>query len=108
MELGMVGLGRMGVNMAERLLRGGHRVVGYDPRTEAVDRLIEAGGTGARALAGVVERLSPPRAVWLMVPSGDPVDQAIDTLLPLLARGDVIIDGGELLLQRLGAAIPPD
>jgi 6-phosphogluconate dehydrogenase len=94
MELGMVGLGRMGANMAERLLRGGHRVVGYDPQTDAVDRLVEAGGAGARALAAVVDRLSPPRAIWLMVPSGDPVDQTIDTLLPLLVRGDVIIDGG--------------
>ncbi len=94
MELGMVGLGRMGANMAERLLRGGHRVVGYDPRTEAVDRLVEMGGVGARALAAVMERLSPPRTAWLMVPSGDPVDQTIDALLPLLARGDVIVDGG--------------
>ncbi len=94
MELGMVGLGRMGANMGQRLLRGGHRVVGYDPRSDAVDRLVETGGVGAGALAALVERLSPPRSVWLMVPAGDPVDQTIDALLPLLARGDVIIDGG--------------
>jgi 6-phosphogluconate dehydrogenase len=94
MELGMVGLGRMGAGMAERLLRGGHRVVGHDPQTDAVDRLVAIGGGGARDLAALVERLSPPRAVWLMVPSGDPVDQTIDALLPLLVRGDVIIDGG--------------
>jgi 6-phosphogluconate dehydrogenase len=94
MEVGMVGLGRMGANMAERLLRGGHGVVGYDPRAGAADRLIESGGAGAGNLAALVERLSPPRTVWLMVPSGDPVDQTIDALLPLLARGDVIIDGG--------------
>jgi 6-phosphogluconate dehydrogenase len=94
MELGMVGLGRMGANMGQRLLRGGHRVVGYDPRSEAADRLAEMGGVGARALTALVEHLSPPRNVWLMVPSGDPVDQTIDALLPVLARGDVIIDGG--------------
>lgn len=94
MDVGMVGLGRMGANMAERLLRGGHRVVGYDPRAGAVDHLAATGGGGARDLAALVQRLSPPRAVWLMVPSGDPVDQTIDALLPLLARGDVIIDGG--------------
>ncbi len=94
MELGMVGLGRMGANMAERLLRGGHRVVGYDPRTDTVDRLVEMGGVAARAPAAVVERLSPPRTVWLMIPSGDPVDQTIDALLPFLVRGDVIVDGG--------------
>ena len=94
MELGMVGLGKMGANMSVRLIRGGHRVVGYDPQANAVDRLEASGGVGARALAAVGERLSPPRAVWLMVPSGDPVDQTIDALLPVLARGDVIIDGG--------------
>ncbi len=90
----MIGLGRMGANMAERLLRGGHRVAGYDPRADAVDRLVAMDGGGARDLAALVARLSPPRAVWLMVPSGDPVDQTVDALLPLLARGDVIVDGG--------------
>jgi 6-phosphogluconate dehydrogenase len=94
MDVGMVGLGRMGANMAERLLRGGHRVVGYDPRADAVDHLVAIGGGEARDLAALVQRLSPPRVVWLMVPSGDPVDQTVDALLPLLARGDVIIDGG--------------
>ncbi len=94
MDLGMVGLGRMGANMAERLLRGGHRVVGYDPLPEAVDRLAAKGGVAARSLRAIVEQLTPPRAVWLMVPSGPPVDQTIDALLPDLAKGDVIIDGG--------------
>ena len=94
MELGMVGLGRMGANMAERLLQDGHRVVGYDPRPDAVQRHVGKGGVAARTLEAVVEQLAPPRAVWLMVPSGTPVDQTIDALLPDLAKGDVIIDGG--------------
>ncbi len=94
MELGMVGLGRMGANMAERLTRDGHRVVGFDPQPEAVQRLAGRGGVAAPSLGAIVERLTPPRAVWLMVPSGDPVDQTIDALLPDLAKGDVIIDGG--------------
>jgi 6-phosphogluconate dehydrogenase len=94
MELGMVGLGRMGANMAERLLRGGHRVVGYDPQLGAVQRLADSGGGAAPTLGAVVEQLTPPRAIWLMVPSGDPVDHTIDALLPVLAKNDVLIDGG--------------
>lgn len=94
MELGMVGLGRMGANMAERLSRGSHRVVGYDPLPEAVERVAGKGGIGAHTLRDMVEQLAPPRAVWLMVPSGDPVDESIEALLPELARDDVIIDGG--------------
>jgi 6-phosphogluconate dehydrogenase len=94
MDLGMVGLGRMGANMAERLLRGGHRVVGYDPRPEAVEEYARRGGAAAHALEAVVAQLPPPRAVWLMVPSGPPVDTTIDTLLPRLAAEDVVIDGG--------------
>jgi 6-phosphogluconate dehydrogenase len=94
MELGMVGLGRMGANMAERLTQDGHHVVGFDPQPEALQRLAGKGGVPAPSLGGIVERLTPPRAVWLMVPSGDPVDQTIDALLPNLAKGDVIIDGG--------------
>ena len=78
MELGMVGLGRMGANIAERVTRGGHRVVGFDPQPEAVQRLAGKGGVAAPSLGAIVERLTPPRAVWLMVPSGDPVDQTID------------------------------
>jgi 6-phosphogluconate dehydrogenase len=94
MELGMVGLGRMGANMAERLLRGGHRVVGYDPQPGAVQRLVDIGGVAAPTLGAVVEQLAPPRAVWMMVPSGDPVDRTIDALLPVLAKNDVLVDGG--------------
>lgn len=94
MELGMIGLGRMGANMAERLLRGGHRVVGYDPQPEAMQRLTGKGGVGATSVAGLTERLTPPRTVWLMVPSGNPVDDTIEALLPSLSRGDTITDGG--------------
>jgi len=94
MELGMIGLGRMGANMTERLLGGGHRVVGYDPNPDAVRRVVEKGAKAADSLAGLVKQLSPPRALWLMVPAGDPVDQTIDALLPLLAQDDTILDGG--------------
>jgi 6-phosphogluconate dehydrogenase len=94
MELGMIGLGRMGANMTERLLRGGHRVISYDRSAEAIQQVVDKGAVGAHSLADFVKQLSPPRAIWLMVPSGDPVDQTIEQLLPHLAKGDTIIDGG--------------
>mgnify|MGYP001308143296 FL=1 len=94
MELGMIGLGRMGANMTERLVRGDHKVITYDRSAEAVKRVVDKGAVGALSLADFVKKLSLPRAVWLMVPSGDPVDQTIDELLPSLAKGDTIIDGG--------------
>lgn len=94
MEIGMVGLGRMGGNMTERLVRGGHRVVGYDPQAEKVRQVAGGGAAPAASLAELTERLAPPRAVWLMVPAGDPVDQTIEALRPHLAPGDVLIDGG--------------
>lgn len=90
----MIGLGRMGANMTERLLRGGHRVITYDRSPEAIQRVVDIGAAGARSLAEFVKQLSPPRAVWLMVPAGDPVDQTIEQLLPQLTKGDVLIDGG--------------
>lgn len=94
MELGMIGLGRMGANMTERLVLGGHTVITYDRSAEAIQRVVDKGALGAASLADFVKKLSLPRAIWLMVPSGDPVDQTIDQLLPSLATGDVIIDGG--------------
>jgi len=94
MELGMVGLGRMGANMAERLIRGGHKVVGYTRSKEKVDAMVEKGAGGAYSLEELVEKLAPPRAVWLMIPAGDPVDRTIEGLLPHLEEGDIIIDGG--------------
>ena len=94
MELGMVGLGRMGANMSERLVRGGHRVVGYDPSPDAPRRAAEKGVATADSLPSLAALLKPPRTIWLMVPAGDPVDQTIQALLPHLSSGDTIIDGG--------------
>jgi len=94
MELGMIGLGRMGANMTERLVLGGHRVITYDRSAEAVQRVVDKGAVGAHSLADFVKQLSPRRAIWLMVPSGDPVDQTIELLLPQLSKGDILIDGG--------------
>ncbi len=94
MELGMIGLGRMGANMTERLVLGGHRIVSYDRSAEAIQRVVDKGALGAHSLADFVKQLTAPRAIWLMVPSGDPVDQTIDQLLPNLTKGDVLIDGG--------------
>jgi 6-phosphogluconate dehydrogenase len=94
MELGMVGLGRMGANMVERLVRGGHRLVGYDRDASAVARVVSAGAEGADSLANLAGKLARPRAIWIMVPSGAPVDETIATLLPHLAKDDILIDGG--------------
>jgi 6-phosphogluconate dehydrogenase len=93
MELAMIGLGRMGANMAERLVRGGHTVIGYDRDTAAVARAVERGASGAASPADLLGRLTAPRAVWLMVPARA-VDATIDELVPRLAAGDVVIDGG--------------
>ena len=94
MQLGMIGLGRMGFNMTERLMLGGHKLVVYDRSPEAIQSAQDKGATGAASLKEVVAKLSAPRAVWIMVPSGAPVDQTIDELLPLMSKDDVIIDGG--------------
>jgi 6-phosphogluconate dehydrogenase len=90
----MIGLGRMGANMTTRLIRGGHQVVAYDHDPAAVKRSIGDGATGASSLAEFIGKLAAPRAVWIMVPSGDPTDSTIGELLGLLQPGDVIIDGG--------------
>ena len=94
MELGMVGLGRMGSNMVRRLLGGGHRIVAYDPNEEAVKAGEAAGAVASHSLARLVDILSPPRALWLMVPAGEPTEAAIESLIPLLSPGDVVLDGG--------------
>jgi len=94
MELGIIGLGRMGANMAERLLKGGHRIIGYARSPESVERVVQKGADGAHSLEELVSKLSPPRAIWLMIPAGKPVDLTIDALIPLLDKEDVIIDGG--------------
>lgn len=95
MELGMIGLGRMGANMARRLLRAGHTSVGYARHAETVQALQKDGAItrGATSLAEVVNQLSTPRAIWLMVPAAS-VDATLASLLPLLASGDIVIDGG--------------
>ena len=94
MELGMIGLGRMGANMAQRLVQGGHRVAGFDP-DQQVRRNIEGKGVEAAAtLEALVGKLKAPRALWLMVPAGAVVDQTIEALLPGLTAGDTLIDGG--------------
>ncbi|MBI5289366.1 MAG: decarboxylating 6-phosphogluconate dehydrogenase [Chloroflexi bacterium] len=94
MDIGMVGLGRMGANMTQRLLDGGHRVVVTDLNTDAVKASAAAGAVPADSLADVVSKLEARRAIWMMVPSGAPVQSTIDTLAPLLSKGDVVIDGG--------------
>jgi 6-phosphogluconate dehydrogenase len=94
MDIGFVGLGKMGLNMVTRLARGGHRVVAYDRHPDAVTRAEKAGCLRAGSLADLVGKLAAPRAVWLMVPAGDPTEEAIAAMAPLLARGDVIVDGG--------------
>ncbi len=94
MELGMIGLGRMGGNMAQRLLLGGHRIVTYDRSDEAVSASQSQGAEGASSLSDLVSKLAAPRAVWVMVPQGQPTEDTIESLIPLLAPGDTILDGG--------------
>jgi 6-phosphogluconate dehydrogenase len=93
MQLGMVGLGRMGANMVRRLINGGHQCVVYDQSPQAVEGLTKEKATGATSIADFVKKLSKPRAVWLMVPAGV-VDQTIANFVPLLESGDILIDGG--------------
>jgi 6-phosphogluconate dehydrogenase len=94
MKLGMIGLGRMGASMAQRLLRGGHQLVGFDPKPEARKSIEDNGAESAESLAALVAKLAPPRVVWLMVPAGEITDTTLAQLLPLLAPGDTVIDGG--------------
>ena len=93
MQLGMIGLGRMGANMVRRLLKGGHQCVVFDRSPEAVSGLVAEKAVGSGSLAEFAKALTKPRAVWLMVPAGV-VDQTIADLLPHLDSGDILIDGG--------------
>jgi 6-phosphogluconate dehydrogenase len=94
MQIAMVGLGRMGFNMALRLLRKGHQVVAFNRSYAKAEEAARDGATAARTLTEVVQALKAPRVLWLMIPSGQPVDDALDELLPMLAKGDLIVDGG--------------
>ncbi|MEO8698321.1 MAG: NAD(P)-binding domain-containing protein, partial [Acidimicrobiales bacterium] len=93
MQMGMIGLGRMGANMVRRLMRGGHTCVVYDAQPKAVQALAGEGAHGAATLDDFVAQLSTPRTVWLMVPAGA-VDETLDELLSKLSAGDVVVDGG--------------
>src|SRR6202040_3367782 len=108
MQIAMIGLGRMGANMAQRLLRGGHEVVGFDPAEAARKLLEEKGARSAVSLETLVAKLTAPRVLWLMVPAGAITDGTIASLTPLLSAGDTIIDGGNSNYrdtQRRAAAV---
>ncbi|MGH9599051.1 MAG: phosphogluconate dehydrogenase (NAD(+)-dependent, decarboxylating) [Terracidiphilus sp.] len=94
MQLGLIGLGKMGANMAERLKLGGHQVVGFDSNADAVAKLTASGSVGVTSLEDLAKSLKGRKAIWIMVPQGDPVDQTIAKLEPLLNAGDILIDGG--------------
>src|SRR5215469_4927221 len=94
MQLGMVGLGRMGANMTRRLMHGGHSLVVSDLSPDSVKQLAGEGATGSASIEDLIAKLTPPRAVWIMVPSGDPTEQTVKKLAEHLDAGDAIIDGG--------------
>jgi 6-phosphogluconate dehydrogenase len=94
MRIGMIGLGRMGGNMAERLVQGSHEVIGFDQHPPTDQRVREIGAGIAPDLAALVAKLTPPRTVWLMVPAGKPTQDTVDALAKILSPGDLIIDGG--------------
>lgn len=94
MELAIIGLGRMGGNMAERLVAAGHRVIGYARHIETIEAFEKKGIVGASSLEDLVSRLAPSRVIWIMIPPGDPVDEALRSLVPLLTPNDILVDGG--------------
>lgn len=94
MKLGFIGLGKMGGNMSERLMNNKHQVVAFDLNLEAVNYVVNMGGIGAESAEQLVKKLEHPRIIWMMVPAGAPVQNTIDKLIPLLDKGDIIIDGG--------------
>ncbi len=94
MELAMIGLGKMGQNMTTRLVRGGHRVVGYALEAASIEEAKKNGAEGASSLEEVVKMLKPPRIAWTMVPAGPATDDTIQKLSDLFSKGDIIIDGG--------------
>jgi 6-phosphogluconate dehydrogenase len=94
MKLGIIGLGKMGLNMSERLIKGGHKVIGYARHVKTVDSAIVRGVEGAYSLEELIQNLNSPRIVWLMIPAGETVDNIIQELIPMLDQHDLIIDGG--------------
>ena len=94
MQLGMIGLGRMGANMVRRLMKGGHECVAFDFNADSVAKIAGEGATGAASLEELVQKLAAPRAVWIMVPAGKPTEDTVVELSKLLSPGDAIIDGG--------------
>lgn len=94
MELGMVGLGKMGANMTTRLLKGGHQMVVYNRDLTKVKVLVEGGAIGAESLEDLANKLAAPRAIWIMVTAGDPTEATIKALMSILSSGDIVIDGG--------------
>lgn len=94
MQIGMIGLGRMGMNMARRLLKGGHKVIAYNRTPDKTKEIVKEGAKGVYSLEEFVKTLKHPRVVWLMIPAGKPVDENIEALKSLLDRGDIIVEGG--------------
>ncbi|WP_455377487.1 phosphogluconate dehydrogenase (NAD(+)-dependent, decarboxylating) [Petrachloros mirabilis] len=94
MEIGFIGLGKMGLNMVTRLQRAGHRIVAYDRSAEAVNQAVAVGCERSTSIADLSQKLAPPRAVWIMVPSGAPTEATVQAVSDLLEAGDIVIDGG--------------
>jgi 6-phosphogluconate dehydrogenase len=110
MQLGMIGLGRMGGNMTERCMRGGHEMAVYDRNADTVGKYVAKGAVGASSVADLVSKLRPPRAVWLMLPAGDVTEAAVSEVAGLLQAGDIIIDGGNSMFKddvRRAKALKP-
>ncbi|MGQ9694499.1 MAG: phosphogluconate dehydrogenase (NAD(+)-dependent, decarboxylating) [Thermodesulfobacteriota bacterium] len=99
MELAIIGLGRMGMNMVRRLLKGGHKVVAYNRSPEKTRQIMKAGAKGIFSLPELIRALKPPRIVWLMLPAGQPVNDYVAQLADLLSKGDIIVDGGNSFYQ---------
>ena len=94
MQIAMIGLGRMGMNMVRRLLKGNHQVIAYNRSPNKTDEIVKEGAMGAYSLPELVGKLSPPRVVWLMLPAGPAIDDHLDQLKDLLSAGDILLDGG--------------
>lgn len=99
MQLGFIGLGKMGGNMVQRLLRGGHKVVAFDRNPEVVKASAALGATASASVGEMVSKLSPPRVIWLMVPSGTPTQDTINEVASLLQKGDTLVDGGNSMFK---------